>query len=76
MEGNLVAGRSGIDNVTRFDASGLSCRFAGEAANDGGVARMTRAEEKAVEGSRTTTAVIRTVVSPSRTLSPTAIGRA
>ena len=27
---NLVAGRSGIDNVTRFDASGLSCRFAGE----------------------------------------------
>ena len=27
---NLVAGRSGIDNVTRFDASGLACRFAGE----------------------------------------------
>ena len=27
---NLVAGRSGIDAVTRFDASGLSCRFAGE----------------------------------------------
>ena len=27
---NLVAGRSGIANVTRFDASGLSCRFAGE----------------------------------------------
>ena len=27
---NLVAGHSGIDNVTRFDASGLSCRFAGE----------------------------------------------
>ena len=27
---NIVAGRSGIDNVTRFDASGLSCRFAGE----------------------------------------------
>ncbi|GCL63513.1 beta-ketoacyl-ACP synthase II [Pseudaquabacterium pictum] len=27
---NLLAGRSGIDNVTRFDASGLSCRFAGE----------------------------------------------
>ena len=27
---NLVAGRSGIDTVTRFDASGLSCRFAGE----------------------------------------------
>ncbi len=27
---NLVAGRSGIDNITRFDAAGLSCRFAGE----------------------------------------------
>jgi 3-oxoacyl-[acyl-carrier-protein] synthase II len=27
---NLVAGRSGIDTVTRFDASGLACRFAGE----------------------------------------------
>ncbi len=27
---NLLAGRSGIANVTRFDASGLSCRFAGE----------------------------------------------
>ncbi len=27
---NIVAGRSGIDTVTRFDASGLSCRFAGE----------------------------------------------
>jgi 3-oxoacyl-[acyl-carrier-protein] synthase II len=27
---NIVAGRSGIANVTRFDASGLSCRFAGE----------------------------------------------
>lgn len=27
---NLLAGRSGISNVTRFDASGLSCRFAGE----------------------------------------------
>ena len=27
---NLLAGRSGIANVTRFDASDLSCRFAGE----------------------------------------------
>ncbi len=27
---NILAGRSGINNVTRFDASGLSCRFAGE----------------------------------------------
>jgi 3-oxoacyl-[acyl-carrier-protein] synthase II len=27
---NLVAGRSGIDMVTKFDASALACRFAGE----------------------------------------------
>jgi 3-oxoacyl-[acyl-carrier-protein] synthase II len=27
---SLVAGRSGIANVTRFDASALACRFAGE----------------------------------------------
>ncbi len=27
---NLVAGRSGIATVTKFDASGLACRFAGE----------------------------------------------
>ena len=27
---NLIEGRSGIANVTKFDASGLACRFAGE----------------------------------------------
>ena len=27
---NLIAGRSGIDHITKFDASTLSCRFAGE----------------------------------------------
>jgi 3-oxoacyl-[acyl-carrier-protein] synthase II len=28
--GNLVEGRSGIASITRFDASGMACRFAGE----------------------------------------------
>jgi 3-oxoacyl-[acyl-carrier-protein] synthase II len=27
---NLIAGRSGIDNITKFDAAGFACRFAGE----------------------------------------------
>ena len=28
---NLVAGKSGIDNITLFDASNFACKFAGEA---------------------------------------------
>ncbi|MCU1384159.1 MAG: fabF, partial [Acidobacteria bacterium] len=28
---NLVAGKSGIDNITLFDAANFACKFAGEA---------------------------------------------
>ena len=27
---NLLAGQSGIDTITQFDASAMACRFAGE----------------------------------------------
>ena len=27
---NLLAGKSGIANITRFDASGINCHFAGD----------------------------------------------
>jgi 3-oxoacyl-[acyl-carrier-protein] synthase II len=30
---NLLAGRSGIANITKFDASGFACKFAGEVKN-------------------------------------------
>ena len=30
---NLVSGRSGIANITRFDATDFACRFAGEVKN-------------------------------------------
>ena len=31
---NLLAGKSGIDNITLFDASAFACKFAGEVTNE------------------------------------------